>query len=307
MSPDPKPRSAAERVQTLHADPRCLTANTKLINHGYGSNGLAFSLRVKLRGARTHPPGACGVRLPVEAVVGTAGWGIGRADAAAFPEAGTALERYSRVFGGVEVNSSFYRSHRASTWARWAASVPEHFRFAVKLPKAITHQAKLVDVDSPVKMFGEEVAPLGGKLAVVLVQLPPKLGFEPQVAERFFECLQRSVQAVIVCEPRNAAWFDDAADALLRSLRVARVAADPALCSAAAVPGGWLGAAYWRLHGSPSMYRSPYAADAIDRYARQMRDLAAEGITPWCMFDNTAASAATGDALALMARLRREP
>jgi uncharacterized protein YecE (DUF72 family) len=237
------------------------------------------------------------------AVIGTAGWSIARRDAAAFATEGSALERYARVFGGVEVNSSFHRPHRASTWARWAASVPADFRFAVKMPKTITHQAKLVGADALVVQFLQEIAPLGAKLAVLLVQLPPRLGFDAAVAARFFTHLRETTDAGIVCEPRNAGWFDAAADAMLRELRVARVAADPALAAAAAVPGGWQGTAYWRLHGSPAMYRSPYDDHAIDAYARQVRAAIDAGLDGWCMFDNTAASAATGNALSLMAKL----
>jgi uncharacterized protein YecE (DUF72 family) len=51
------------------------------------------------------------------------------------------------------------------------------------------------------------------------------------------------------------------------------------------------------------MYRSSYSDEAIDTYARQMQAAIDRGVTPWCVFDNTAASAATGNALSLMARL----
>jgi uncharacterized protein YecE (DUF72 family) len=237
--------------------------------------------------------------------IGTAGWSIARNDAEAFPTTGTALERYSRVFSGVEVNSSFHRSHRPSTWAKWAQSVPEQFRFAVKIPKTITHQAKLVDVAAPVASFAEEVQQLGSKLAVLLVQLPPKLALDAEVAKRFFAMLRATIGAEIACEPRHASWFEDDADALLKDLRVARVAADPALGPAAAAPGGWPGLSYWRLHGSPDMYRSSYSDEAIEMYAARIREAADEGHEAWCMFDNTAASQATGNALSLMAKLRR--
>lgn len=241
----------------------------------------------------------------MHAVIGTAGWSIARNNAAAFPADGTALERYSRMFAGVEVNSSFHRPHRLSTWARWAASVPEEFRFTVKIPKTITHEAKLVDTNASMTRFLQEIEPLGSKLAVLLVQLPPKLGFEAGVAERFFADLRGLTNVGIVCEPRNPTWFENEADSLLRRFHVARVAADPALGSAAAVPGGWPGLRYWRLHGSPAIYRSSYADEAIDGYARQIGVAIAEGLKPWCVFDNTAASAATGNALSLMARLGR--
>jgi len=237
------------------------------------------------------------------AVIGTAGWSLARKDAAAFPTEGTALERYSRVFNGVEVNSSFHRPHQASTWAKWAASVPEHFRFAAKIPKTITHQAKLVDVDTLIEQFAREVEQLGSKLKLLLVQLPPKLAFDAAVAERFFNDLRRSIGAEIVCEPRNISWFDDDAEAMLRHLRVARAAADPALSPVASVPGGWRGLAYWRLHGSPKMYRSSYDDEAVEMYARHIRAAIDDGLDAWCMFDNTAASAATANALSLMAKL----
>ncbi|HWP34406.1 MAG TPA: DUF72 domain-containing protein, partial [Thermodesulfobacteriota bacterium] len=57
-------------------------------------------------------------------LVGCAGWAIPRAAAGAFPGPGSHLERYARVLPAVEINSSFYRSHRPRTYARWAASVP---------------------------------------------------------------------------------------------------------------------------------------------------------------------------------------
>ena len=238
------------------------------------------------------------------AVIGTAGWSIARKDAAAFPADGTALERYSHVFDGVEVNSSFHRPHRASTWAKWAASVPEPFRFAVKIPKTITHQAKLVDVNALVAQFAQEIRPLGPKLALLLVQLPPKLSFEAPVAEQFFTTLREAIATDIVCEPRHATWFEDGSDILLKRLRVARAAVDPALSPAAAVPGGWLGLHYWRLHGSPAMYRSSYTEETISRYAASIHAARDEGLDTWCIFDNTAASAATSNALSLMAKLQ---
>jgi uncharacterized protein YecE (DUF72 family) len=84
-------------------------------------------------------------------VIGTAGWTIPAPDAAAFPEEGSSLERYAARFGGAEINSSFHRPHRRSTWEKWGASVPDRFRFSVKLPKTITHQLKLRDCAEPLR------------------------------------------------------------------------------------------------------------------------------------------------------------
>ena len=228
--------------------------------------------------------------------IGTAGWSIPRQNAGAFPEEGTSLERYAARFPVAEINSSFHRPHRASTWDRWRDSVPDGFRFSAKMPKAITHQAKLVDCTELVEEFLRQADALGDKLAILLVQLPPKLEFDTAIAAEFFSILSESTPAKIACEPRHQSWFTPEAQALLEEDHIARVAADPAIGEEAARPGGWLGFSYWRLHGSPVIYRSSYA-DRIEHYASLLRSQEGES---WCIFDNTASSAGAGDALALM-------
>ena len=238
--------------------------------------------------------------------IGTAGWSIPRDIAGEFAADGSALERYASRFDAAEINSSFHRPHRFSTWERWRDSVPADFRFSVKLPKTVTHQAKLTDCGALLDEFLAQAAILGEKLAVLLVQLPPKLELDPAVASAFFTDLGRRTEAQVACEPRNATWFTDEADALLRELRVARVAADPAICAAAARPGGWPDLAYWRLHGSPVVYRASYA-DRIEHYADALSAADVSAAERWCIFDNTASSAGAGDALALASALRRPP
>lgn len=107
----------------------------------------------------------------------------------------------------------------------------------------------------------------------------------------------------LACEPRHASWFTAAVNDLLAELRVARVAADPARVPEAAKPGGWPALRYWRLHGSPVMYRSSYR-DRIGHYAAAIAQ--GPNAQNWCIFDNTASSAAIGDALALAEAMRRQ-
>lgn len=234
--------------------------------------------------------------------IGTAGWSIPRQVAGEFPTEGTTLERYARRFTVAEVNSSFYRPHRPATWERWRDSTPDGFRFSVKLPKVITHERKLLDFEEPLAGFLSQVERLGDKLAVLLVQLPPKLAFDGESAGQFFHALASRTAAAIACEPRHPGWFADEADALLAAHRVARVAADPAICEAGGHPGGWRGLGYWRLHGSPRMYRSSYS-DRLAQYAALLEAQRAAGADTWCIFDNTASSAAASDALALSDRV----
>ena len=231
--------------------------------------------------------------------IGTAGWSIPLRDAEQFPADGTSLQRYAARFACAEINSSFHRPHRPSTYERWAAAVPEDFRFSAKLAKTITHKQRLVDADDLVAGFLAEVAGLGSKLAVILVQLPPSLAFDAEVAARFLDRLCGSTGAAIACEPRHPSWFEDQADGLLAERQVARVAADPAKVPAASAPGGWRGFAYYRLHGSPVPYRSSYEPERLQAYADGMAADLEQGRDVWCIFDNTASSAATGNALDL--------
>ena len=230
--------------------------------------------------------------------IGTAGWSIPGDVAGQFPAEGSALERYASRFPVAEINSSFHRSHRRSTWERWAASVPVHFRFSAKIPKTITHQNKLRGCEQLLDKFLEEVTALGPKLAVLLVQLPPKLADEDELADRFFKDLQTRSATPIACEPRHASWFERDADDHLSAMHIARVAADPACCEGADRPGGWRNLSYWRQHGSPVKYRSSYS-DRIAAYAELLTAEATSRET-WCIFDNTASSAAGADALALI-------
>src|SRR5688572_32863844 len=105
----------------------------------------------------------------MDAHIGTAGWSIAGRHAERFPGDGSMLDRYARRFNAVEINSTFYRPHRPETWARWAQSVPASFRFAAKVPKAITHERRLVDCGDLAAAFVEQLEPLGEKLAVLLV------------------------------------------------------------------------------------------------------------------------------------------
>src|SRR4051794_4050543 len=119
--------------------------------------------------------------------IGTAGWSIPRQHAAEFSSEGTHLERYAKIFNCVEINSSFKGPHRPSTWSRWASSTPRDFRFSVKVPRAITHESKLVCPSEQLSEFVEQIKGLGDKRGPLLIQLPPKQAFQESVALRFLE------------------------------------------------------------------------------------------------------------------------
>lgn len=238
--------------------------------------------------------------------IGCAGWSIPSRHGPLFDAAGSNLARYATRFDIAEINSTFYRPHAPSTFERWAASVPAGFRFSAKLPRGITHDARLQGVGDALGLFFDSLAGLGPKLGGVLVQLPPSLVFEPRVADRFFAMLRRRTRTRVACEPRHASWFTAGADAVLHRHAVARVAADPARVPEAAMPGGagaparW---SYWRWHGSPRIYYSRYDDAALDALARALVAAGRARAPAWCIFDNTAHGHAMEDAARLQERV----
>ncbi|MEO8307422.1 MAG: DUF72 domain-containing protein [Pseudomonadota bacterium] len=209
------------------------------------------------------------------------------------------MRRYAQVLRGVEINSSFYRNHARTTYARWASQTPRAFRFSVKLPRQITHAQRLRAARRPLQEFLDGVTGLGRRLGPLVVQLPPSLAFEPRIARTFFALLRQLHAGPVACEPRHPSWFDARADALLRRYKIARIAADPVVVPAAALPGGWHGLVYYRLHGSPRKYWSTYERKRLAQWARELKALP-RGTTAWCVFDNTASSGATGNALQML-------
>ena len=239
--------------------------------------------------------------------IGCAGWSLARAAQPLFDAGASQLQRYATRFNATEINSSFYRPHRRGTYERWAASVPPDFRFAVKLPRAISHEKRLAGCGDLLADFLAQAGGLGERLGSLLLQLPPSLAFHPVVAPAFLHELRRQHQGAVALEPRHASWFTAEVDALLRETQIARVLADPVLHAAGRDPGGWQQLVYLRLHGSPRVYYSDYSQEVLQALAQRIGLALREGRGVWCICDNPAAGAATHNGLALAAALNKDP
>jgi uncharacterized protein YecE (DUF72 family) len=229
--------------------------------------------------------------------VGAAGWSIRKEHTQLFAAEGTHLQRYASRFAAVEINSSFYQSHKRETYERWAKSVPAAFRFAVKAPKTLTHERGLEEVGEPLAQFVREIGGLGRRLGCVLVQLPPSLAYDPRTVETFFAALRARYRGPLACEPRHSTWFTGAADRRLEAHGVGRVGADPPCAEDGDDPAASPRIVYYRLHGSPVMYHSRYDVAYLERLAAHMRSIKRTPV--WCIFDNTARGAATLNAIEL--------
>tara|TARA_R110002073_G_scaffold56905_30_gene144932 strand:- start:31519 stop:32265 length:747 start_codon:yes stop_codon:yes gene_type:complete len=230
--------------------------------------------------------------------LGTAGWSLRAEHKLHFPGTGTHLQRYSNVLNAVEVNSSFYRSHRPQTWAKWSENTGETFCFSVKAPRQITHHRRLKDIRDLWESFWSEVSQLGEKLRVVLFQLPPSLAFDQQVASQFLSVVRESCQGPVALEPRHPSWFTPKPNELLSEYHISRVAVDPHPCGLSALePAGDTRIAYFRLHGHPKIYYSNYSDEYLNDLQNRIHDCSADEV--WCIFDNTAEGHATFNALQL--------
>ena len=199
----------------------------------------------------------------------------------------------------MEINSTFHRPHRASTFARWAASVPAGFRFALKMPKTITREPA-PGTRSLVESFLAGLDPLGTATDCLLVQLPPKLDLEADPRNPSSPSCA-SMPPSIALEPRHASWFAPAGDGCSQELRIARVAASPPRAPAPVNRAGGLAssttgctaprACITRRTTRTSWMHSPSA------WRKERR-----GIVGWCIFDNTTLGAGTLNALDLLER-----
>jgi uncharacterized protein YecE (DUF72 family) len=129
------------------------------------------------------------------------------------------------VFDTVEVNSTFYRLASRDAVARWIEQTPEHFVFALKASRYLTHIKRLSDLDQGIQRYYERIEPLVGtpKLGPVLWQLPETFHRDD---ERLAGALGALPDGRHCFEFRHQSWFVPEVYALLREHGAALVIGD---------------------------------------------------------------------------------
>jgi uncharacterized protein YecE (DUF72 family) len=127
------------------------------------------------------------------------------------------LAWYSERLPSVEINSSFYQMPKVNVLEHWAQVTPEAFRFSIKAPRRITHEARLAAdaAADPVAYLYRNLAALGAKRGPVLFQTPPFLKKDLARLKDFLALLPEGHRAAF--EFRNASWFGDDVYALLQA------------------------------------------------------------------------------------------
>lgn len=210
------------------------------------------------------------------------------------------LERYARVFDTVELNAPFYRLPSPDTVARWGATVPAGFTFAVKGSRYLTHMKRLLDADEGLRRFYAPISRFGAKLGPVLWQLPPHVKPDPERLDRFLARLPRGRHAF---EFRDPDWYAEETCAVLARHGAAFCEHDLVLRAPPRLTGGFR---YVRYHGTTGKYAGRYGAAALATHARDYLDAAARGEDVFVYFNNDAGGHAVRDALDLLALVGEE-
>ena len=228
--------------------------------------------------------------------IGTAGWNIPSYLKNSFSQSGTHLQQYAEVFNAVEINSAFYRNHKPETYKKWASCVPDDFRVSVKLHKDFIHTSRFREFGPQLKEVIDSICCLKEKLDVILVQLPPSLDFDYETVQKFITSFRNYYSGGIVWEPRHISWSCTKAMDLLKDYGISKVCADPEPCPSNDALLNNDDCRYYRLHGTPEIYKSRYSPEFIKKLSAKIKSNQQK---VWCIFDNTTFGYATENALEL--------
>jgi uncharacterized protein YecE (DUF72 family) len=205
-------------------------------------------------------------------------------------------------FTSIEVNGTFYRLQKKSTFKKWRDQIPDGFSFAIKGHRYVTHNKKLLDAEQPVIRCRESASPLGKRLAAVVWQLPAFLKKDIERLEKFVKILRGWKSTRHAIEFRHKSWFDDNVAESLKRYRVAVCMSDAP---------DWpmwdqvtTDLVYIRLHGHTRKYASSYSKPALKKWATRIRRWLKENCDVHVYFDNDAEGAAPRNALTLLEMLR---
>jgi uncharacterized protein YecE (DUF72 family) len=201
---------------------------------------------------------------------------------------------YGSLFNSIEVNSSFYKVPMPSTVAKWAADVPEGFRFTFKLFREITHNKELVFKEEVVHRFMTTISAVGDKKGCLLVQFP---GSIRPVHNRQLEQLIKSLLEAdagrewkIAIEFRHPTWYTGETYEMLDHYGIGLVLHDK-LTAGGALLDSSTDFRYVRFHGPGGNYRGSYTDDFVYEYASYIKEWLWEGKEVYSYFNNTMGNA----------------
>lgn len=179
------------------------------------------------------------------------------------------FDYYSQHFDTLELNVTFYRFPQVGMLEKWYNESPDHFRFSVKAPRAITHFKKFNNAERMLDDFYSTVKEgLKHKCGCCLFQLPPNFVYGEERLQRILNLLHDDVQNVL--EFRHESWW---CEEVLRKTGEKNISfcgmSHPSLPKNIIDNTDFL---YYRFHGEDSLYSSNYSSDQLKLFGKQLKD-----------------------------------
>jgi uncharacterized protein YecE (DUF72 family) len=238
--------------------------------------------------------------------IGTSGWSYDHWSGVLYPErtpVSARLGLYVQEFNTVELNASFYRWPKDSTFAGWRQRLPAGFTMSVKAHRGLTHFRRLKSPEPWVERFERCWRALGDRSEMLLVQLHPEQQRDDERLDYFLGCMPDRIRVAV--ELRHPSWDDPDVYALLERHRAAYV-----VMSGAGLPcvmRTTTDVVYVRMHGpdSESLYAGSYSDDDLRWWADRIADWDGQGCDVLVYFNNDGHGYAVHNARTLRALLKR--
>lgn len=232
--------------------------------------------------------------------IGTSGWSYDHWVGVLYPErtpVSARLARYAREFTTVELNASFYRWPKDSTFEGWRQRLPDGFTMSVKAHRGLTHFRRLKSPEPWVERFERCWRALGDRREMLLVQLHPEQQRDDGRLDYFLSRMPDWIRVAV--ELRHPSWDDPAVYALLERHRAAYVVMSGA--GLKCVLRATTDAVYVRMHGpdSESLYAGPYSDDELRWWAQRITEWDGQGRDVLVYFNNDGHGYAVRNALEL--------
>ena len=232
--------------------------------------------------------------------VGTSGWSYDHWDGVLYPPGTRPADRlghYVQRFGTVELNASFYRWPRTTTFASWRRRLPPGFDLSVKAPRGLTHAKRLYAPEAWAARMASCWHELGDRRGVLLVQLAPGHARDDARLEYFLAQLPDWMRVAV--EFRHPSWLDDAVFALLERHQAAYCVMSGA--NLPCVLRATAGFVYVRMHGPDHqhLYGGSYSEAELGWWCERIREWEAGGRDVYVYFNNDGDGNAVRNAAAL--------
>ncbi len=231
--------------------------------------------------------------------IGTSGWSYDHWVDVLYPHGKPErrLAYYVGVFDTVELNASFYRWPKDSTFAGWRDQLPDEFTMSVKAHRGLTHYRRLASPEPWIERFERCWRVLGDHHGVLLVQLHPEQQRDDARLDAFLAGVPPSIRVAV--ELRHPSWNDPVVYQLLERRRAAYVVMSGA--GLACIPRATTDFVYVRMHGpdQDAIYAGCYSGDELRRWAERITKWRNDGKDVWVYFNNDVGGHAVRNALTL--------